>query len=154
MVANVAVAVCDGVSVFELGVLCEVFGIDRSDDGLPVFDFAVCAAEPGPIRTSGGFAMAPVHGLERLATADLVAVPAWRSVDEMPPEPLLDALRAAVARGARVMSVCSGAFALAAAGLLDGRRATTHWKYARTLAERYPAIDVDPDVLYATPARC
>ncbi len=148
MVSDVAVAVCDGVSVFELGVVCEVFGLDRSDDGLPVYDFAVCAAEPGPIRTSSGFGINPAYGLDRLATADLIAVPAWRSVDEPPPEPLLDALRAGVARGARVMSVCSGAFVLAAAGLLDGRRATTHWKHARTLAARYPAIDVDPNVLY------
>ncbi len=148
MLRDVAVAVCDGVSVFELGVLCEVFGTDRSADGLPRYDFAVCAAEPGPLRTSSGFTVVPEHGLERLASADLVAVPAWRSVAEPPPEALLDALRAAVARGARVMSVCSGAFVLAAAGLLDGRRATTHWRHARALAERYPLVDVDPNVLY------
>jgi transcriptional regulator GlxA family with amidase domain len=148
MLQNVAVAVCDGVSVFELGVVCEVFGIDRSDTGLPRYDFAVCAAEDGPIRSGGGFGMTLDHGLERLAEADLVAVPHWRSVDEPPPEPLLDALRAVVARGGRVMSVCSGAFVLAAAGLLDGRRATTHWRYAAALAERYPATEIDSNVLY------
>jgi transcriptional regulator GlxA family with amidase domain len=148
MLRNVAVAVCDGVSVFELGVVCEVFGLDRSDAGLPAYDFAVCAAEPGPLRSGGGFSLVPEHGLDRLAAADLVAVPHWRSLDEPPPEPLLDALRAVVARGGRVMSVCSGAFVLAAAGLLDGRRATTHWRYAAALAERYPRIDVDPNVLY------
>jgi len=148
MLRNVAVAVCDGVSVFELGVVCEVFGVDRTDTGLPGYDFAVCAAEPGPLRSGGGFAIEPAHGLERLASADLVAVPHWRSVDEAPPAALLDALRSVVARGGRVMSVCSGAFALAAAGLLDGRRATTHWRYAAALAERYPAVDVDPNVLY------
>ena len=148
MLRNVAVAVCDGVSVFELGVVCEVFGIDRSDQGLPVFDFAVCAADPPPLRSGGGFSLTPDHGLDRLASADLVAVPHWRSVDERPPEALLDALRAVVDRGGRVMSVCSGAFVLAAAGLLDGRRATTHWRYAAQLAARYPAVDVDPNVLY------
>jgi transcriptional regulator GlxA family with amidase domain len=146
--ANVAVAVCDDVSVFELGVVCEVFGIDRTDTGLPGYDFAVCAAEPAPLRTGGGFSITPEHGLDRLLAADLVAVPSWRSADERPPEALLDALRAVVDRGGRVMSVCSGAFVLAAAGLLDGRRATTHWRYAAALAERYPAVDVDPNVLY------
>ncbi len=148
MLKNVAVAICDGVSVFELGVVCEVFGLDRSDAGLPSYDFAVCAAEPGPLRSSGGFLVEPAYGLDRLATADLVAVPHWRSLDEQPPPALLDALRAVVDRGGRVMSVCSGAFVLAAAGLLDGRRATTHWRYAAALAARYPAIDVDPNVLY------
>jgi transcriptional regulator GlxA family with amidase domain len=148
MLRNVAVAVCDGVSVFELGVVCEVFGMDRTDAGLPGYDFAVCRAEDGPIRSGGGFGVEPAYGLDRLASADLVAVPHWRSLDEPPPEPLLDALRAVVARGGRVMSVCSGAFVLAAAGLLDGRRATTHWRYAAALAERYPLVDVDPNVLY------
>jgi transcriptional regulator GlxA family with amidase domain len=148
MLRNVAAVVCDGVSVFELGVVCEVFGIDRTDTGLPGYDFAVCAAEPGPLRTGGGFGITPEHGLDRLADADLVAVPHWRSPDERPGEDLLDALRGVVARGGRVMSVCSGAFVLAAAGLLDGRRATTHWRYAATLAERYPEVEVDPNVLY------
>jgi transcriptional regulator GlxA family with amidase domain len=148
MLSNVAVAVTDGVSVFELGVVCEVFGTDRTDSGLPGYDFAVCAAEPGPLRTGSGFGISPSHGLDRLAAADLVAVPHWRSLDEPPPEPLLDALRAVVARGGRVMSVCSGAFVLAAAGLLDGRRATTHWRYAAALAARYPLVSVDPGVLY------
>jgi transcriptional regulator GlxA family with amidase domain len=148
MLRDVAVAVCDGVSAFELGVVCEVFGVDRTDTGLPGYDFAVCAAEPPPLRSGGGFLVTPAYGLDRLATADLVAVPHWRSLDEPPPAALLDALRAVVARGGRVMSVCSGAFVLAAAGLLDGRRATTHWRYAAALAARYPLVDVDPNVLY------
>ncbi|HVE62488.1 MAG TPA: helix-turn-helix domain-containing protein [Mycobacteriales bacterium] len=145
---NVAVAVCHGVSPFELGVVCEVFGMDRSADGLPAYDFAVCAAEPGPIRTQSGFDLATAHGVDRLARADLIAVPAWRDAHEPAPAPLIDALRAAVGRGARVMSVCSGAFVLGQAGLLDGRRATTHWRYTDALAERYPAAEVDRDVLY------
>jgi transcriptional regulator GlxA family with amidase domain len=148
MLKNVAVAVFDQVSVFELGVLCEVFGFDRTADGLPGYDFAVCAAEPGVLRTSSGFSVDTPYGLERLASADLIAIPGWRDLDERPPEPLLEALRQAVARGSRVMSVCTGAFVLAAAGLLDGRRAATHWLDAPMLAKNYPAVEVDPNVLY------
>jgi transcriptional regulator GlxA family with amidase domain len=145
---NVAVPVFGQVDVFELGVLCEVFGFDRTADGLPGYDFAVCAVEAPPLRTSSGFMIDTPHGLDRLARADLIAIPAWRDVEELPPEALLEALREAVARGARVMSLCSGAFVLAAAGLLDGRTATTHWRYAARLAERYPSVIVDPNVLY------
>ena len=147
MLHNVAVPVLPDLSPFELGVLCEVFGIDRTDMGVPAFDFAVCAERPGepiPIRT--GFSLTAEHGFDRLAEADLIAVPA---IDEGPyPEALLQGLRDALARGARVMSVCSGAFVLAAAGVLDGRRATTHWAHADRLAEMYPAIDVELDVLF------
>jgi transcriptional regulator GlxA family with amidase domain len=145
---NVAVVVTDKVAAFELGVICEVFGIDRIADGFPAYDFAVCAAEPPPLRCDSGFVIQPAHGLERLASADLIAVPAWRDINEQPPEELLEALRAAVHRGARVMSVCTGAFVLAAAGLLDGRRASTHWRYAAALAAKYPRAMVDPNVLY------
>jgi transcriptional regulator GlxA family with amidase domain len=147
MLRKVAAAVGQHVSAFELGVLCEVFGTDRSDDGLPVYDFRVCAVEPPPLVTDGGFSIDTPNGLDELATADLIAIPAWKTYRE-PPEQLLEALRDAVARGARVMSVCTGAFVLAAAGLLDGRRATTHWSHAAELARRYPAIDVDANVLY------
>jgi transcriptional regulator GlxA family with amidase domain len=145
---NVAVAACDRVPAFELGVVCEVFGLDRTADGLPGYDFAVCAAEPPPLRSTSGFFIDTPHGLDRLTHADLIAIPAWRDVKERPPEGLLQGLRDAVDRGARVMSVCSGAFVLAAAGLLDGRRATTHWRHVKALAEHYPAIHVQPDVLY------
>ena len=148
MLRNVAVPVFDQVAVFELGVICEVFGFDRTADGLPGYDFAVCAIEPPPLRTSSGFLIDTPYGLDRLASADLIAIPAWRDNEERPPEALLEALRAAVARGARVMSVCSGAFVLAAAGLLDGRTATTHWRDAARLAEMYPSVTVDPNVLY------
>lgn len=146
MLRNVAAVVAHGVAPFELGVICEVFGTRRT--GLPAYDFAVCAAEPPPLRTSSGFLIDTPYRLDRLADADLIAIPAW-SVDCLPPpEPLLAALRAAVARGARVMSVCSGAFVLGAAGLLDGRRASTHWMHAADLAARYPAAHIDADVLY------
>ncbi len=146
--SNVVALVSDGFSAFELAVVCEVFGLDRSDQGLPVFDFAVVAVEEPPLRCNQGFTIDTPHRMDRASTAELLVVPSWRSLDERPPEPLLQAIRDAVARGARVLSVCSGAFALAAAGVLDGRRATTHWRYAEAFAARYPQIHVDPDVLY------
>jgi transcriptional regulator GlxA family with amidase domain len=145
---NVAVAVAQETPVFEVGVACEVFGFDRTADGLPGYDFAVCAVEPPPIRTSSGFLIDTPHGIGRLDEADLIIIPGWRDVREPPPEALLEALRRAVARGARVMSMCTGAFVLAASGLLDGRRATTHWRDAEALARSYPSITVDPNVLY------
>ncbi|MEV7789379.1 helix-turn-helix domain-containing protein [Streptomyces sp. NPDC088106] len=149
MLRNVAAVLLDGVNPFELGVVCEVFGIDRSDDGLPVYDFAVASAGGPTVRSAAGFAMQVEHGLERLETADLIAVPAGASYAsrEFPPE-LLDALRRGVDRGARVLSVCSGVFVLAAAGLLDGRRVTAHWKHAQVLTSRYPHLTVEEDVLY------
>ncbi|GAB2802727.1 GlxA family transcriptional regulator [Streptomyces daliensis] len=149
MLKNVAVAVTHGVNAFELGVVCEVFGMDRSDQGLPVYDFAVVAAEPPPIRVNPGFTLDATHRLDRLAEADLVAVPAGSeyAVRDFPAD-LLAALRAAVERGARVLSVCSGAFLLGAAGLLDGRRCTTHWRHTDDLALRYPRALIEPDVLY------
>ena len=148
MLRDVVAVVGDRFSPFELGVVCEVFGLDRTADGFPGYDFAVVAVTPGPVRSASGFVLDTPHGLERVESADLVAIPAWDRFDEHPPEALLDALRRAVARGARVMSVCTGAFVLAAAGLLDGRRAATHWRYAALLAERYPRVQVDSDVLY------
>ena len=148
MIRSVAVPVLDQVFAFELGVLCEVFGIDRPDEPeIPSFDFALCTPEPGPIRTVSGFDVVVEHGLDRLQTADLVALPAIRRDVEVPPA-LVDGLRAAAARGARIMSICSGAFVLGAAGLLDGRDCTTHWTYAAELARRFPAARVNPDVLY------
>ncbi|MFI7423134.1 helix-turn-helix domain-containing protein [Nonomuraea sp. NPDC049684] len=145
---RVAAVVGDLVAAFELGIVCQVFGLDRTDDGLPVHDFAVCAAEPGAIPTTSGFAVHVEHGLDRLAEADLVAVPAWPRLDAPVPAALLAALRDAVGRGARVLTVCTGAFLPAAAGLLDGRRATTHWQFAGLLARRHPRITVEPGVLY------
>ncbi len=180
---NVAVVVVNGFLPFEFGTICEVFGVDRSDDGLPSYDFAVVAGEPAPLRAHNDFTIQPSCGLERLEEADLIALPAvgddrlciyaapkppktpeilktQKSRIPRPkppagpdaprefPEDLLRALRRAVDRGARVLSVCSGAFILGEAGLLDGRRCTTHWRHAEELARRYPAAKVDPDVLY------
>ncbi|MGW6310799.1 GlxA family transcriptional regulator, partial [Streptomyces niveus] len=149
MLKNVAAVLLDGVHPFELGVLCEVFGLDRSAQGLPVYDFAVVSAEGPVLRTHAGFTISVPHGLDRLEEADLICVPAGDEyvVRDYPPE-LLDALRQAVDRGARVLSVCSGVFTLGAAGLLDGRRCAIHWMHSAELARAYPLADVQPDVLY------
>ncbi|MFI7441839.1 helix-turn-helix domain-containing protein [Nonomuraea indica] len=148
MIRNVVAVVGDRAAAFELGVVCQVFGLDRSDDGLPVHDFAVCAPRPGVVPTTSGFAIQVEHGLDRLAAADLVAVPAWPQLDAPVPEPLLAALREAAGRGAQVLSICTGAFLPAAAGLLDGRRAATHWQFAGLLARSFPRVRVDRDILY------
>lgn len=148
VIRNVVAVIGDRAATFELGVVCQVFGLDRSDDGLPAHDYALCALRPGSVMTTSGFAVDVDHGLERIAAADLVTVPAWPQLDAPVPPPLLEALREAVGRGAGVLSVCTGAFLLAAAGLLDGRRATTHWQFAALLAQRYPRVRVDHDVLY------
>ena len=147
MLKRVAVVVLPDVAMFELGVLCELFGYDRTADGLPGYDFAVCSADGGPVRTHAGVTVLPSHDLGPIEDADLVAVAPYDN-DADPPEPVLAALRRAHARGAWVMSVCTGAFALAAAGLLDDRHCTTHWRFTDRLADRYPAAKVDPNVLY------
>lgn len=147
MLTDVAVIALPGVAPFELGVLCEVFGIDRRDQGVPTPAFDVVGVEPGPVRTSAGFSLNVEHGLDRAASADLVAVPAYPRETDLP-EAVRQTLRDAVARGATVLSVCTGAFALGEAGLLDGRRCTTHWAYADELSRRFPRADVDPGVLY------
>jgi AraC family transcriptional activator FtrA len=147
MLKSVAVLVLDELAVFEFGVLCEVFGMDRTDDGLPLLDFRVCGVRAGdPVSTTGGVQIVPEHGLDGLRGADLVAVPATR-LREFPAE-VLDALRRAADEGALLLTVCSGVFVLGAAGLLDGRRCTVHWKSVDELRERHPAAVVDPDVLF------
>lgn len=141
----VALAVTDGMLHFELGLAYEVFGTAPPGVPGPWYDLTVCG--PGPVR-AGRFRLEPDHGLNQLARADTVIVPAWADVDADPPAGLVDAVRAAHAAGARVASLCTGAFVLAAAGLLDGQRATTHWAHTRALAARHPRVTVDPDVLY------
>ena len=137
----------DGLCAFEYGIGLEVFGLPRPEFAR-WYDLAVVAAEPGPLRAMGGIVIEAEDGLDRLAHADVVLVPGWRATDAPVPEALTTALRSAYENGARIASICSGAFALAAAGLLDGRRATTHWRYAVALAQGYPAVRVEPDVLY------
>lgn len=147
VLTNVAAIAFDGVTPFELGLLCESFGMDRSDDGVPTLDFAVCGPRVGTFRTTCGFGVAVEHDLSRVAEADLVAVPAGNPAPEHL-GPVVEAVRAAYERGARIMSVCSGAFILGEAGLLDGRECTTHWKHTAELAQRFPAARVVPEVLY------
>ncbi|UQU62240.1 helix-turn-helix domain-containing protein [Couchioplanes caeruleus] len=147
MLSKVAVIALPPVAVFELGVLCELFGYDRTDEGLPAYEFSVCTVGGRPVRTHAGFSLMPGHDLAPAEEADLVAVVPNDS-DEDPPEEVLGVLRRAHERGAWVMSVCTGAFVLGAAGLLDGRRCTTHWRHTDRLAERFPTAKVDPDVLY------
>lgn len=145
----VSVLVADGLAgSFGLGVCAEVFGYDRRDMGLPLFDFGLVSEAPGIVRTDTGIPMTVEHGLDRLVRSDIISITAWEVVDRVPSPALLDAFRAAHARGATIVSHCTGAFVLAAAGLLDGKRVTTHWKYAGELAARYPSLEVDPSVLY------
>jgi transcriptional regulator GlxA family with amidase domain len=146
MIKTVSALVLDGLAVFEFGVICEVFGIDRSADGVPNFDFKVCGPEPGrPLRTSVGAFITPDHGLDSLVGADLVTIPAI-SGPYLPEA--LDAIRAAADAGAIILTVCSGAFVAGAAGLLDGRPCTTHWMHADELARTYPTARVDRNVLF------
>ncbi|MPZ79281.1 MAG: helix-turn-helix domain-containing protein [Actinophytocola sp.] len=143
--STVALTVTDGMLYFELAMAYEVFGADLSGVVDPWYDVAVCGS--GAVRV-GRFRLEPDCGLDQLARVDTVIVPALADVDEDPPADLVDAVRTAHEAGARVVSLCTGAFVLAAAGLLDGRRATTHWAHTEALAARYPRVEVDPDVLY------
>ncbi len=144
----VAVLLFSGGPIFESSIPLSVFGIDRQDAGVPRYRLLVCAGEEGPLRTTGGLELTAPNGLEAIARAGTVVVPAWRSITAPPPEEALDALRRAHEEGARIVGLCTGAFVLAAAGLLDGRPATTHWMYAPTLAKRYPSVHVDPRELF------
>jgi AraC family transcriptional activator FtrA len=143
----VAIA-CDRLAVFEFGIAAEFFALERPELDFVPYGFAVAAADPQPLRAAGGLRIAVDGGLELLKQADLIIVPGWRDLDQKPAEEITGALRAAVKRGARAVSICSGAFLLAHAGLLNGKRATTHWRHAERLARLFPSIDVAPDVLY------
>jgi AraC family transcriptional activator FtrA len=144
----VAVVVPQRPGFFELGVLHEVFGVDRTDEGVPAIEFRLCSEQPGvPIPMEYGVFLTTPYGLEGADDADLVVAPAYHQEEPLS-EAILDTFRKAHARGAWVLSVCSGAYMLGAAGLLDGRACTTHWMHTDDLKRRFPAATVDPDVLF------
>ncbi|WP_457032915.1 helix-turn-helix domain-containing protein [Kitasatospora sp. P5_F3] len=146
---RIACLAFDGMAPFELATVAEVFAVSRPELDVDWwYRFELCAETPGPHRVVGGFDIVVHHGLDRLRYADTVIVPGVADVRRDVSPTVLDALRAASARGARVVSICSGAFALAAAGLLDGKEATTHWRHARLLQERHPEVTVNASVLY------
>ncbi|MBZ4498274.1 helix-turn-helix domain-containing protein [Dermacoccus sp. Tok2021] len=149
MLRSVAVIAQSPVAAFELGVLVEVFGVDRTEEGVPAFDFTICTSQGAAVAaTVPGISLYGASTLDGAATADLVAVPS-SPMDEPPGDDVLDALRSASERGAYVLSMCSGTYALAWAGLLDGHRAATHWRYAAHLQHRFPRVHVDDSLLYA-----
>jgi transcriptional regulator GlxA family with amidase domain len=148
---KIAIVAVPGVQPFELGAAWEGFGIDRSEDGIAPYDTALVSMT-ATVRTAAGWTISTPHRLDHAAAADLVILPAYARSETLPESqamaPVLDLLRSTVDRGASVMSLCTGAFGLGAAGLLDGRRCTTHWMHAADLAARYPAAEVDPNVLF------
>ncbi len=145
---KVAAIAYDGFGSFGLGVVTEVFGYDRTDRGIPPFELSICAVRPGPVRTDTGLVIYAEHALDKVLEADLVWVLSWDDFSiEVPPE-IPEVLCAAYARGAIIATHCTGAYVLAASGLLDGKRLTTHWRWAADLAARFPRLEVDPNVLY------
>jgi AraC family transcriptional regulator, transcriptional activator FtrA len=149
----VVALVYDGLCTFEFSIAAEIFGLSRPEMGEGWYRFASVAIEPGPLRAQGGLLFQAQGKLDLLAKADLIIVPGWKGVEVGVPELLIRRLRAAWERGARLASICSGAFVLAATGLLSGQRAATHWRYAPALAHRHPDIEVDASVLYVSSGR-
>lgn len=144
----VVVLAYDGLCTFEFGIACEVFGLSRPELGESWYRYSVCGVEKGPLRAAGGLLVEPTSGREVLRRADLIVVPGWRAIDAPVPKDLIADLQRAHRRGARIMSLCSGINVLAASSLLDGRQATTHWRYISSIQSRYPSIRLEPDVLY------
>ena len=146
---RVAAIAYDGLCTFEFGTTVEIFGLPRPGIGIPCYDFRVCSVDDGHASATGGVSLNITHGIETLAWADTIIVPGWRhGADETVPPGLREAVSTAHGRGARLVSICSGVFVLDAAGILDGKRATTHWRHAARLKALYPRISVEPDSLY------
>jgi AraC family transcriptional activator FtrA len=143
----VAALAYDGLCTFEFGIVVELFGLPRPEL-TDWYDFVVCSEQPGPLSATGGIRITPANGLSALNRANTIIIPGWRDAEERPPQSIIQQLVTAHRRGARLVSVCSGVFVLAATGLLDGRTATTHWRYVDALKRLYPRIRVNPDVLY------
>jgi AraC family transcriptional regulator, transcriptional activator FtrA len=150
---NVVVLAYDGLCTFEFAIAVEIFGLPRPEMGRNWYRFAVCSLESGPLRSTGGVHLNIRRGLSKLSQAGTIIIPGWKGVDVPPPPRLLAALRKAYVARARLVSICSGVFVLAATGLLKGRRATTHWRYVDALRSDYPEIVVEPDVLYVDEGR-
>jgi AraC family transcriptional activator FtrA len=138
----------DGLCTFEFGCTVELFALNRPELDVTWYDFAVCSAERGAMRAAGGIEVRVPNSLALLDKADTIVIPGWRGADELPSPALVKKIRAAYERGTRFCTICSGVFVLAAAGILDGKAATTHWRYAEKLAKRYPNVTVKPDALY------
>ena len=146
---RVVVPLTANIPIFEAAVACEVFGRTRQDFPVPWwYEVVLCAGQNDPVRTAEGLTLDNTRGLAELERADTVIVPACADLQGDPPPELIDALRAAYAQGTRIASICTGAFTLAAAGLLDGRHATTHWMHGAELVQRWPSVKLDPNVLY------
>ncbi|HEY1863959.1 MAG TPA: DJ-1/PfpI family protein, partial [Roseiarcus sp.] len=138
----------DGLCTFEFGIAAEVFGLSRPEMGADWYRFASAAIEAGPLRAHGGLTFHADGGIDLLDEADLIIVPGWKGAEAPAPPELIARLRSAHERGARLASICSGAFVLAATGLMDGAVATTHWRYAEALRRRFPLVAVDERSLY------
>ena len=149
---RVVAVVYEGLCTFEFGVTAEIFGLARPEMGDDWYSFATAAVGRGPMRAHGGLQFTTEAGLTALDDADTIVIPGWCGIDAPVPAELILALRLAHARGARLASICSGAFVLGATGLLDGRRATTHWRYAEAFARAFPTVTVDASVLYVDDA--
>jgi AraC family transcriptional activator FtrA len=144
---RVAALVYDGLGTFEFGIVVELFGLPRTGLGVTWYRFEACSVARGPIRAAGGISVQVRRGLRAFDEAGTIIIPGWK-IDEAPPPALIRALRRAHSDGARLVSICSGVFVLAATGLLDGKRVTAHWRHADRLIARYPNLHVEPDVLY------